>query len=444
MIIKEDVYKKAFEAKKNALREKQTLREAASAAAYNAEPRLTEIDRSLSSIGASLAIAALSGADVTNLKKQSEALTREKKVLLDKFGVRDIKYDCPLCSDTGYVNGRICSCVKHLVAAFIAEEMSEEMPLGTSRFDNFDLKYYPDKDTKDGNPRCIMTKLFKTCYEYAFEFDPKTSGNLLFMGGVGLGKTHLTLAMVGKIIEKGFVPVYGSAENLFSLSSLYVSMIFLWVGYLIGEKIIEKCENKPKKFNMLLSPSAEESFTKTLEFVSLTLFYISVFSLFVVELEKFLYMRGRNYEEIYVSFRTQLPFFVNAIASMNKYFLCIFLATMPTKRKAILPLSLYVFSAVPYFLIGARFKLVVNALFMVVYFIIRETLENKKRWIGKFEKTAFLVSAPAVIAFLGAYNYIREGKKVAYKGFFDLIVDFFYKQGVSFEILKSVIKLCRK
>ena len=61
-----------------------------------------------------------------------------------------------------------------------------------------------------------MTKLFKTCYEYGFEFDPKTSGNLLFMGGVGLGKTHLTLAMVGKIIEKGFVPVYGSAENLFS------------------------------------------------------------------------------------------------------------------------------------------------------------------------------------------------------------------------------------
>ena len=211
MIIKEDVYKKAFEAKKNALREKQTLRETAAAAAYNAEPRLTEIDRSLSSIGASLAIAALSGADVTNLKKRSEALSREKKVLLDKFGVQDIKYDCPLCSDTGYVNGRICGCVKHLVAAFIAEEMSEEMPLGLSRFDNFDLKYYPDKDTKDGNPRRRMTKIFKTCYEYAFEFDPKTSGNLLFMGDAGLGKTHLTLAMVGKIIEKGFVPVYGSA-----------------------------------------------------------------------------------------------------------------------------------------------------------------------------------------------------------------------------------------
>lgn len=216
MIIKEDIYKKAFEAKKNALREKQTLREVAAAAAYNAEPRLAEIDRSLSAIGASLAIAALSGVDVTDLKKQSETLSREKRVLLDKFGVQDIKYDCPLCSDTGYVGGKICDCVKHLVSAFIAEEMSEEMPLGTSRFDNFDLKYYPDKDTKEGNPRRIMTAILKVCREYALKFDPKTSGNLLFMGGAGLGKTHLTLAIAGEVIERGFIPVYGAAENLFS------------------------------------------------------------------------------------------------------------------------------------------------------------------------------------------------------------------------------------
>lgn len=216
MIIKEDIYKKAFEAKKNALNEKKALRSSAIAAAYNAEPRLTEIDRSLSAIGASLAIAALSGGDVTDLKKQSEALSREKRVLLDKFGVQDIRYDCPLCSDTGYVGGKICDCVKHLVSAFIAEEMSEEMPLGTSRFDNFDLKYYPDKDTKEGNPRRRMTAILKVCREYALKFDPKTSGNLLFMGSAGLGKTHLTLALAGEVIERGFIPVYGAAENLFS------------------------------------------------------------------------------------------------------------------------------------------------------------------------------------------------------------------------------------
>lgn len=216
MIIKEDVYKKAFEAKRNSFKEKTAFHNATVAAAYNAEPRLTEIDRSLSAIGASLAVAALNGGDVAEIKKRSEALSREKKVLLNKFGVQDIKYDCPLCSDTGYVGGKICGCVKHLVAAFIAEEMSEEMPLGTSRFDNFDLKYYPDKDTKEGNPRRRMTAILKVCREYALKFDPKTSGNLLFMGSAGLGKTHLTLAIAGAVIENGFIPIYGAAENLFS------------------------------------------------------------------------------------------------------------------------------------------------------------------------------------------------------------------------------------
>lgn len=216
MIIKENIYRKAFEAKKEALRENKAAHDAETAAAYKAEPRLSEIDRSLSAIGASLAVAVLSGRDVTNLKGQSEALSLEKRALLDKHRVRDIKYDCPLCSDTGYVNGRICDCIKHLVAELIAEEMGEEMPLGSSRFDNFDLKYYPDKATMDGNPRGRMAKILNICREYASKFDPKTSGNLLFMGGAGLGKTHLTLAMVGEITRNGFVPVYGSAENLFS------------------------------------------------------------------------------------------------------------------------------------------------------------------------------------------------------------------------------------
>ncbi len=53
-----------------------------SAAAYNAEPRLTEIDRSLSSIGASLAIAALSGADVTILKSNPRRSLAKKEYCL--------------------------------------------------------------------------------------------------------------------------------------------------------------------------------------------------------------------------------------------------------------------------------------------------------------------------------------------------------------------------
>ena len=68
--------------------------------------------------------------------------------------------------------------------------------------------------------------------------------------------------------------------------------------------------------------------------------------------------------------------------------------------------------------------------------MIRDILADREKWFGNIEKFLILVGSPVALAFLGAYNYIREGKKIAPSGFLSLIVDFFYKQGVSFEVLK--------
>lgn len=219
MITKEITYKKAFENKQEALKARQTERERLLNHAYLENPRLEEIDRKLSSAGAQLAITALSGnkEKLEALKKLTEALSAEKAMLLKKAGVREMHYDCELCGDTGYVSGRICECIKKEAAAVMSEELSKEMPLSGSGFEAFDLKYYPDKTDKDGaNPRRRMTSVFNLCKSYAESFDPATSPNLLFMGDTGLGKTHLTLAIVAEVIKKGYLPVYGSAENLFS------------------------------------------------------------------------------------------------------------------------------------------------------------------------------------------------------------------------------------
>lgn len=224
---------------------------------------------------------------------------------------------------------------------------------------------------------------------------------------------------------------FSDSANMFSIFTVYISLLFLWIGNSFAESIIEK---KSKKITFYENTDIE--FNHILQFVSSSFFYLSVVMVFIVELEKLLYMRGRNYEEIYVSFKSELPFFVNTLASMCKYFLCIFLATFPSKKKCFLPLVLYVFSAFPYFLIGARYKLVINALFAVTYYVLREFLGKKGEWIGKFEKTVFIIGSPLVLAFLGAYNYIREGRKMVSGGFFGLLIDFFYRQGVSSEILK--------
>jgi DNA replication protein DnaC len=96
------------------------------------------------------------------------------------------------------------------------EELSKHMPIKNQRFENFDLSFYPDKSDKNGVvPRKIMTSVLKMTKEYAINFTP-TSKSLLFIGGVGLGKTHLSLSIVSEVLAKGYDVVYGSAQNLFS------------------------------------------------------------------------------------------------------------------------------------------------------------------------------------------------------------------------------------
>lgn len=215
MITKESTYAKAFEIKKQALKEKQKSRQLLLSAAYSTNDRLSQIDNELSSLGASLAITALSG-DASKLeiiKAKSQELGKEKEQILKNAQVCDIVYDCPLCSDTGYINGKVCDCVKKIANSIAIKELSAQMPIDECKFENFDLNYYSDKGE---NPRRRMTSILKLCKEYVLNFNPETSANLLFMGGTGLGKTHLTLAIVSGVIEKGYMAVYGPADNLFS------------------------------------------------------------------------------------------------------------------------------------------------------------------------------------------------------------------------------------
>lgn len=218
MVTREYTFEKAFEAKKEKVNKRNREREMLLSALYESEPVLTKIEARLKALGAKLVMTTLSGdkTELKAIKEESKFLSKQKKEILKKAKIPSEKFDCDLCKDTGYVSGKICDCIKKEASRIMAEELSKEMPLGACKFENFDLNFYSDKTDENGtNPRRRMTAVLKLCREYVINFGPN-SENLLFMGGVGLGKTHLTLAIVGGVIEKGFMPVYGSAENLFS------------------------------------------------------------------------------------------------------------------------------------------------------------------------------------------------------------------------------------
>lgn len=222
---------------------------------------------------------------------------------------------------------------------------------------------------------------------------------------------------------------------IFILTALFLTLLFLQLGAVLTEQILH--DRSAAKKVKVAKPGyfQSEDFIRSLQLIALFLFYITIVFFFACELEKLIFMKGKNYEEFYVSFQSSLPYVVRAVASMMKFAFCIFLATFPSKKLTFIPAVLYVLSGLPSLIIGERNPIVLNILFVLLYYFIRDTIEHSKYWIGKVEKTVIIIMFPLALLFLSAYNYIRAGKAVATTGVFSSIVDLFYKQGVTFDVL---------
>lgn len=127
------------------------------------------------------------------------------------------RFTCRLCSDTGNVDGKTCTCVQKLMRQMRREEIEASSSLSISRFDTMDLNYYPDKnDPVFGKSiRRHMEQVLEDLQYYAEDFD-QDSMNLLLIGNAGLGKSHAALAVAGVVLEKGYDVIYLSSPEFFA------------------------------------------------------------------------------------------------------------------------------------------------------------------------------------------------------------------------------------
>ncbi|MGH2239523.1 O-antigen polysaccharide polymerase Wzy, partial [Enterococcus faecalis] len=73
------------------------------------------------------------------------------------------------------------------------------------------------------------------------------------------------------------------------------------------------------------------------------------------------------------------PSYVQAISWMTPFAICIFLACMPKKGISYLALGMYVVSTLPTLLTGQRAAIILNVLFALVYFILRDYLQDSQK-----------------------------------------------------------------
>ena len=209
-------------ASRKADHESQTL--ARLHAAYAKVPRIREIDILLrKSMAVAMQTAFRKGTDAREameaVKQANLALQEEKKQLIAANfapGWLDETPICPKCGGSGYIGTFMCQCLRELCR----QEQEKEIALLADpgqHFGAFRLDYYSDRpDPKTGiSPRAIMARGFDICRDYAERFSP-ASGNLLFNGGTGLGKTFLSACIAREVATQGYSVAYETASHLFA------------------------------------------------------------------------------------------------------------------------------------------------------------------------------------------------------------------------------------
>ena len=125
----------------------------------------------------------------------------------------EIRYRCEKCNDTGYYQGHYCTCLEQAMAAAAIREMNRSAQLALATFDQFSLEYYRGRTANGEDCYAMMRRILSACQSYAAGFTEK-SPSLLFYGGTGLGKTHLSLAIAHDVMVRGYDVIYDSIINL--------------------------------------------------------------------------------------------------------------------------------------------------------------------------------------------------------------------------------------
>lgn len=210
--------KNEFEEKANRAEE---LADARARDAERAIPELKAINAELATTGLQILTAireepTKAKALLKEIEARNKALQAEKRRLLAANGFpedyTEPKYECDDCSDTGYVDGKMCHCMREalILAGYDASGIGKL--LRTQNFDNFSLDYY--KNNRQNYE--IMSRALEIVKSYAENFDVKKPKNLLFIGGTGLGKTHLSSAVAKTVIDKGYDVMYKTAIGIMS------------------------------------------------------------------------------------------------------------------------------------------------------------------------------------------------------------------------------------
>ena len=166
--------------------------------------------------------AAAREAAIAALRERNVALQQERAAHLVAAGFpadyTELRYECPLCSDTGFLDdSSMCECMKRKLRMAGYESSGLGALLREQSFANYSLDYFKN----DEKAYRTMSAVVRMLHDWADHFTPAgasrpASDNLLLVGGTGLGKTHLSTAIAKTVLDAGHDVLYTTAVGMVS------------------------------------------------------------------------------------------------------------------------------------------------------------------------------------------------------------------------------------
>lgn len=192
---------------------------------YDEIPRIAEIQQEMASLSAARARALLQGepSGIAYFQSSLKKLSEEKRTLLVSNGYPadylEPLYECPICKDTGYVDGEKCACFQQAAISLLYKQSNIQKILEKENFQTFSFDYYSDKiaDESTGKSALWLAHFaVRKSMEFIDHFSER-GGNLFIYGDTGVGKTFLSHCIAYELIQRGISVLYFSAYDLFQM-----------------------------------------------------------------------------------------------------------------------------------------------------------------------------------------------------------------------------------
>jgi len=225
--------------------------------------------------------------------------------------------------------------------------------------------------------------------------------------------------------------IFSSEIEIHTELSLLISMIGFAIGYLC---------------NRVIKTGSHGRTTQNLKYYDINsirtaskyYFYLTYIFLISTTIESTLFVYANGYLASYVSFISRIPLLLRVIGetAIPAYFL--FLATMPPKTKAIIPIALHIVYLLINLVGGRRYRCIAGLLILFIYFNMRNRLSEK--WFGKRETIISIVSVISLVIIAYEIGKTRLGDVADISSIGKVVEEFIYEQGVSINVIKRAYK----